>query len=113
MRRPNSEEVTMRVIDSHSPLVAAAAILAGVGYSTPAPAIDCSGPWQKVSGQEIATPYCEDNYLGQIARAAGLRVSNEDIRTNPNKKGEVCRFVGRDNRVRDICWNYLDEDSRD
>jgi hypothetical protein len=83
-----------------------------IGYSAPASAIDCNGPWQKVNGQQIATPYCEDNYLGQIARAAGLRVSNQEIRQNPNKKGEVCRFVGRDNRVRDICWNYLDEDSR-
>jgi hypothetical protein len=39
-----------------------------------------------------------------------MRVSNLEIHQNPNKKGEVCRFV--DNRVRDICWNYLD-DSRD
>jgi hypothetical protein len=103
----------MRGITGRPPLSAAAATLICVGYATPAPAIDCNGPWQTVSGQEIATPYCEDNYLGQIARAAGLRVSNLEIRRNPNKKGEVCRFVGHDNRVRDICSNYLNEDSRD
>jgi hypothetical protein len=103
----------MQDIIGRTVLPAAAATLICVGWATPALAINCNGPWQMVSGQQIATPYCEDNYLGQIARAAGLRVSNLEMRQNPNKKGEVCRFVGHDNRVRDICWNYLDQDSRD
>jgi hypothetical protein len=100
-------------VTGRATLTAAAATLVCIALSTPSRAIDCNGPWQIVKGQEIATPYCEDNYLGQIARAAGLRVSNLEIRQNPNKKGEVCRFVGHDNRVRDICSNYLNEDSRD
>lgn len=108
----NCEEIRMRGITCPSPLTVAVVTLISIGYSTPASAIDCSGPWQKVNGQPIATPYCEDNYLGQNARAAGLRVSNQEIRRNPNTKGDVCRFIGRDNRVRDICWNYLGEDSR-
>jgi hypothetical protein len=103
----------MRAITNRAPLSAAAVTLICFALSTPSRAIDCNGPWQIIKGQEIATPYCEDNYLGQIARAAGLRVSNHEIRENPNKKGAVCRFVGRDNRVRDICWNYLNEDSPD
>jgi hypothetical protein len=40
-------------------------------------------------------------------------VSNHEIRQNPNKKGEVCRFMGDDIRVSDICSNYLNDDSRD
>jgi hypothetical protein len=81
----------MQSITSRTALPTAAAVLICVGYATPAPGIDCNGPWQTVDGQQIATPYCEDNYLGQIARASGLRVSNVEIRQNPNKKGEVCR----------------------
>jgi hypothetical protein len=103
----------MRGRSGRTPILVGTAMLMVVAYAMPSSAIDCNGPWQVVNGQEIATPYCEDNYLGQIARATGVRVSNQELRQNPNKKGEVCRLVGYDNRVRDICWNYLNEDSRD
>jgi hypothetical protein len=92
---------------------AMAALGAGVAFTAPAMAIDCNGPYQIINGDELPTPYCEDNYLGAVARSKGVRVSDEAIRKNPNKKGEVCRFVGYDNRVQEICWNYLNDDSRD
>lgn len=71
--------------------------------------IVCKESYQVVRGQEIATPYCADNYLAQIARKYGMRVSNAEIRNNPNRKREVCRFIGHDIRVSDNCH---DENSR-
>jgi hypothetical protein len=80
--------------------------------ATPAAAIPCKGPYQIVQGQLIATPYCEDNYLARVAREYGIRVSNREIRQNPNKKQEVCRFMGSDIRVRQICAGYRDSGPR-
>lgn len=88
--------------------LALGAMLASSGATA---AIKCNDEYQIVAGQEIATPYCEDGYLARIARGYGVRVSDNEIRQNPNKKGEVCRFVGYDIRVREICHNYLNIDS--
>ncbi|MCB1519876.1 MAG: hypothetical protein KDJ37_04780 [Hyphomicrobiaceae bacterium] len=76
--------------------------------AAPAAAIDCNGPYQIVRGQQIATPYCEDAYLAKVAREYGTRVSAAEIRHNPNKKADVCRFMGFDSRVSHICLNYRD-----
>lgn len=65
--------------------------------------IVCKESYQVVRGQEIATPYCADNYLAQVARLYGMRVSNAEVRSNPNRKREVCRFIGHDIRVSDNC----------
>lgn len=81
--------------------IAALSIMAGE-----ARAIECRGPYQIVGGQSISTPYCQDNYLATVAREYGTRVSNSEIRNNPNKKAEVCRFMGHDNRVSHICQQY-------
>ena len=58
---------------------------------------------QRSGGRLISTPYCEDNYLAQVAREYGVRHSAEAIRNNPNLKRDVCRFVGRDIRVQHNC----------
>lgn len=77
---------------------AAAAMLAAL--AVPAEArIVCKDDYQYVNGYLISTPYCRDNYLGRVAREYGMRVSDAAIRYNPNVKKDVCRFVGRDNRV--------------
>jgi hypothetical protein len=65
--------------------------------------IVCNGSYQIVGGNEIATPYCADNYLAQVARKYGVRVTNSEIRNNPNRKHEVCRLIGHDIRVSDNC----------
>ncbi len=76
--------------------------------ASPALAIDCRGPYQRSGGQEFSTPYCEDNYLAAVARSYGSRVSNAEIRNNPNTKREVCRFIGHDTRVQHICQGWRD-----
>jgi hypothetical protein len=67
--------------------------------------IECRGEFQVVQGNEISTPYCADNYLARVARQYGVRVTDAAIRNNPNRKREVCRFIGHDPRVSLNCAN--------
>lgn len=94
---------------THFAKPAAAAMIFAAGLSVQADAaIQCRGPDQLVSGNWISTPYCNDNYVAQIARSAyGMRVSNRAIRQNPNKKAEVCRTIGNDIRVNAYCQEHL------
>lgn len=66
-------------------------------------AIHCKDGFQRVEGQYLSTPYCNDALLAQVARENGEWVSDAQIRWNPAKKDEVCRFVGNDPRVQLYC----------
>jgi hypothetical protein len=68
-------------------------------------AIKCRNGYQIVNGSEIATPYCQDNLVAQVARQYGFKASEAEVRNNPNYKRELCRFVGRDNRLTTACVN--------
>ncbi len=81
------------------------AIIAAAALATPAAAITCQNGTQKVQGSWIATPYCQDLYLAQVARESGFPASVEKIRNNPNYKKELCRSVFSDIRVTDTCLN--------
>lgn len=65
--------------------------------------IVCNGPYQVVAGNEIATPYCSDHHLAQVARKYGGRVTGRELRDNPIAKDRVCGFVGADPSVSAIC----------
>ena len=79
----------------------AASMFAG---SAPAMAgIKCSNGFQLVQGSYLATPYCQDALVAQVARAYGIRTSALAIRENPNHKRHVCRLIGRDIRVQESC----------
>ncbi len=65
--------------------------------------IKCNNGYQIVDGNRLATPFCQDNYLAQVAREYGTRVSAREIRNNPNKKREICEFIGQDIRVLHNC----------
>jgi len=93
--------------------VLAPALILVLAAATSAQAkIRCNGPFQIIKGHgQLATPYCGDNYLGKVAREYGMRVSDRAIRNNPNRKEEVCRLVGHDTRVQDICAGLRPEDS--
>ncbi len=91
---------------------ATAAVLAALAFVPTHRAearIVCDGAYQIVQGSPLATPYCEDNYLAAVARGYGIRVSDVSVRQNPSIKAEVCRVVGHDNRVRNICAGYVPE----
>lgn len=65
--------------------------------------IVCREGFQVVQGQEISTPYCNDNYVATIARQYGDKVSDAEVRNNPAKKNEICRWIGSDTRIRNYC----------
>jgi hypothetical protein len=66
-------------------------------------AIVCKDGFQNSSGNWISTPYCNDAHLAQIARKHGVKVSDSEVRANPNKKDEVCRFLSGSPAARDYC----------
>ena len=80
-----------------------APIFTAMIIATPADAIDCNRGFQRVNGQLIATPYCQDEYLAQVAREYGLRATAAQLRNNPNFKKEICRTVFTDIRVDVTC----------
>ena len=77
--------------------------LAGLLATTAQARIICRDGFQVVRGQEISTPYCNDNRVAAVARRHGFRVSDAEIRNNPARKDEVCRFISSNIEVRDYC----------
>lgn len=74
--------------------------------------IKCKGRYQVVQGRLLATPYCGGAMLGKVARQAGMRVSDNDMRWNEDLKEQACRLVGTDIRVADVCANYVPSGGR-
>jgi hypothetical protein len=86
-------------------LACGAAVLGALAAlsSSAVAAIKCEKGFQRVQGNLIATPYCQDEYLAQVAREYGFKASAAKIRNNPNYKKELCRFVFSDIRVQTTC----------
>ena len=78
-------------------------IVAAAVLVTPAGAIKCKRGTQLIGGQWIATPYCQDQLLAEVARQYGLRATASKIRNNPNFRIEICRTVFNDIRVQIAC----------
>lgn len=78
---------------------------AGLALSAPAAeaAIVCRDGFQYSGGNWISTPYCNDADLARIAREHGVRVSAAEVRNNPAKKYEVCRFIGSSPAASSYC----------
>jgi hypothetical protein len=71
--------------------------------TSPAAAIKCQKGFQRVGGDLIATPYCQDQYLAEVAHERGFQASAAKIRNNPNYKKELCRYIFNDIRVQTTC----------
>lgn len=69
--------------------------------------IACEGNFQNVKGLAVATPYCREWNLARVAQGYGWRVSVQSIRYSESTKAQVCRAIGYDNRVQEICSPYL------
>lgn len=91
---------------SHPFRPVAAIVLLALSTSQAAAKPRCHEGFQDVRGRSISTPYCEDEYLAQVAREYGTKVSADTLRDNPNAKREVCRFIGRDIRINQACVQY-------
>jgi hypothetical protein len=81
------------------------ALMAATGGTTQA-AIRCNGAYQVNSLGEFRSPYCEDGYLASVARNFGMRVTGDQIRNSTSVKADVCRTIGFDSRIFDICSTY-------
>jgi hypothetical protein len=79
----------------------------GVVLAIPASAIECVRGFQRVQGNLIATPYCQDDLLAHVASEYGMHAGAANIRNNPNYKKEVCLLVGQDIRVQEHCQEVL------
>jgi len=99
----------MRFFFGFSMLAAATAAVTLAGIEPAAAKIRCEGRYQINPNSRIATPYCADEYLASVARQYGARVTGSQMRRNESLKADTCRLVGRDNRVSDICANYVPE----
>jgi hypothetical protein len=91
---------------THRKIIAAAVLGAGLltlAHGGAEAAIQCDGNFQIVRGQSVATLYCREWNLASVARKFGWHVSAEEVRYSETKKAQVCRLVGFDLRVQDIC----------
>lgn len=68
--------------------------------------IVCDGNFQIVNGQPVGTPYCREMTLARVARSYGWHVTDQAIRYSESTKAQVCRAIGYDNRVQQICAQY-------
>jgi len=84
-------------------LVAVAALAALAAVSPAAAEIKCQDGAQLIQGNWLATPYCQDKLLFEVANARGFKTSFAAIRNNPNHKKELCRFLFTDIRVQMTC----------
>jgi hypothetical protein len=83
-----------------------------VSLASPALAIKCNGNFQIVNGEEISTPFCRDNALAAVAREAGYRITDAEMRNNPSRKEEICPFLRSDIRVHPACDDVLPDSGR-
>lgn len=92
------------MMQKHSAAIFFVAACAVVTNVQPASArIKCSNGYQIVDGSPLATPYCQDELVAIVARQYGFNASANRIRSNPNYKRRICRFVGQDIRIKDAC----------
>jgi len=84
---------------------AAGLVLLAFGSGAAQAGIVCREGYQTVDGHEISTPYCNDNYVAEVARAYGIKVTDEAVRNNPARKDEICRWIGHDIRIMHYCDN--------
>jgi hypothetical protein len=83
-----------------------AALIGAIAAATPAfAAIKCQDGNQLIQGNWMATPYCQDALLAQVANARGFTTTFAAIRNNPNHKKELCRFLYTDIRVQMTCMD--------
>jgi len=75
----------------------------GLGTANAEAGIVCNEGYQRVNGQEISTPYCNDNYVAEVARLYGFKVSNAAVRNSPALKDKICRELGSDIRIAPYC----------
>lgn len=80
-----------------------AVVLPLVAGSAAEARVACSGDYQIVNGSPVATPFCEDHHLAQVARQHGSRTSAAAIRQSLEAKQSACDVTSGDTRTMDTC----------
>src|SRR5262245_31252647 len=106
----NACEPTLRSPSmTHRKIMASLAVASGLLIFAQGDAearIVCEGNFQNVNGLAVATPYCRELNLARVAQSYGWRVTVDAIRQSESTKAQVCRAIGHDNRVQEICSPY-------
>jgi hypothetical protein len=84
----------------------ATALILNFGHGDAQARMLCDGDYQLVAGLPVATPYCRELNLARVAHSYGIRVPVEAIRYSQSARSDVCRAIGSDNRVQEICAPY-------
>jgi hypothetical protein len=77
--------------------------------ASPQPAaarIHCDGDFQVTQYGRIATPYCEEEQIANVANSYGQRVSAAEVHHNPLTKVYLCQTIGYDWRLQAACAGY-------
>jgi hypothetical protein len=91
---------------THRKIIAAALLGAGLltlAHGGAEAAIACDGNFQIVRGYPVATLYCREWNLARVARKFGWHVSVDEIRYSESRKAQLCRAIGFDLEVQDVC----------
>jgi hypothetical protein len=80
-------------------------LVLSLGAAVPSAAgpIQCERGFQRIKGDLLLTPYCQDDYLAEVARQYGFSASAQRIRSDPLYKKGLCRYVFNDIRVQETC----------
>ena len=70
---------------------------------SPSSAVECNKGFQKMGGEWIGTLLCQEEYMAEVAREHGMKVSAAEIRNSGNLRREVCQTIGSDIRVQPYC----------
>jgi hypothetical protein len=93
-------------------IFASVVLASGLLALTPAGAqagIVCDGNFQIVNGLPVGTPYCREMTLARVARSYGWHVTDQAVHYSESTKAQVCRAIGFDNRVQEVCAPYRND----
>ena len=100
---PSRPTYLSRSAFSHAAKFACGALLLSLSSLGVHAGIVCKDGYQNVHGREISTPYCNDNYIAEVARLRGGKVSDAEVRNNPATRDAICRRIGYDTRIMEFC----------
>jgi hypothetical protein len=86
-----------------------AALILALGNGDAQARLFCDGNFQAVNGLPVATPYCRELNLALVAHSYGIRMPVDAIRYSESARSDVCRAIGNDNRVQEICAPYRND----
>lgn len=68
----------------------------------------CSGDFENVDGNWIATKYCQRVQANRIAGREGMRITSHPVLARDETPGQFCRFHVDDIRTSTYCSEYND-----